>query len=251
VSEPLESTPRPLQLRDEARRRSADVLQLQPTIANALLLVNSLHERADAESERALAQHPPAQPLACQPGCWWCCTLRVELSAPEALRIGDFIRQLPQPEQEALHARLREASEQTRGLSHDEHAQLRRACPLLGDDRRCSVHPARPLACRACNSTDVDACERQFEAAPGQDDVPAHEPSRDSATGLAMGHLAGIRDAELDYHLLELSTAVLIAYERPSAGERWLRRLPVFSRARSAASDAALDAHFEASEAND
>jgi hypothetical protein len=63
-----------------------------------------------------------------------------------------------------------------------------------------------------------------------------------------MGHLAGIRDAELDYHLLELSTAVLIAYERPSAGERWLRRLPVFNRARSAASDAALDAHFAAND---
>ncbi len=188
-------------------------------------------DRAATLERAALASEPPVAPIACARGCPACCVSKVAVVAPEVIRIADHLRRSLDSEAfAALAARVRAADEKTRGLSRAERARAAVPCPLLVDGA-CSVHQVRPLLCRGWSSFDASACARHF-ADPEGAPVPA---SYRVAYELAAAVLAGLGRAALDAgrdgRLLELTAALRIALDRPTAAARWDARLPVFSRA--------------------
>jgi Fe-S-cluster containining protein len=104
--------------------------------------------------------------VSCRAGCGACCRQLVPLSQIEARQISELVEQLPEPRRRAVKARFAEAIHRLEeaGLielvRHPERVaqsdklavglayfQLSIACPFL-EDESCSIHEARPLACR-------------------------------------------------------------------------------------------------------
>jgi Fe-S-cluster containining protein len=199
-------------------------------------------EAAEAAADRAaelvlaaMASEPPEAPIACKKGCSACCHAKVLVVAPEVLRIAAHLREaLGEAALGALLQRVREADEKTRGLSRAARAEARVPCPLLDAEGGCSVHAARPLVCRSWTSYDAGACERYREAPSGRLSPPQYAVGHELAQAVLAGLGKACFDAGRDGTPLELIAALRIALERPNAGERWHRRLPVMQLARDA-----------------
>ena len=152
---------------------------------------------AAATTETLLARDPPPVPIACGRGCDSCCRAGGAMVTPmEILRIADF---------------LGGNADAIPGGS---------GCPLLVDGA-CSVHPVRPLQCRARNSVDVEACRRDpgdFRA------VPSYVHQERVALLALDGLRLGLRAAGMDAALMPLAPALATALGDPDARARWLAK---------------------------
>ncbi|MDI1449978.1 YkgJ family cysteine cluster protein [Polyangium sp. 6x1] len=192
-------------------------------------------ERAASLTAAAHAHEPPDAPIACRRGCSTCCHAKVLVVAPEVLRIAAHLRATRSPEDLAdLLARVQAADVRVRGLSRAARAEARVPCPLLDADGGCGVHPVRPLVCRSWTSYDAGACERYWEAPAGKQTPPQWAIGYELAQAVLAGLGKACFDVGRDGTPLELIAALRITLERPTAGERWHKRLPVFSAAKDA-----------------
>jgi Putative zinc- or iron-chelating domain len=191
-------------------------------------------DRALALTRAALDREPPSRPIACARGCSSCCISKVLVTPPEALRIAEHLRATLDDEAlAAVTARIAAADDRARGLTRARRFEEKIPCPLLAPDGGCSVHEVRPLVCAGWTSLDVGACEQHF-AAEGEEgpSAPIYGLGYELATAILAGLVQACADAGLDGSLLELIAALRVALTRPTAGERWRKRLPVFALAR-------------------
>lgn len=192
-------------------------------------------ERAAQLVAGAMESEPPDRPIACNKGCSACCQAKVLVVAPEVFCIAAHLREALDDEAlGALLDRVRQADEKTRGLSRAARAEAHVPCPLLDAEGGCSAHAARPLVCRSWTSYDAVACERYWEAPSGRPTPPHYTAGYELAQAILAGLGKACFDAGRDGTPLELIAALRIALERPNAGERWHRRLPVLQMARDA-----------------
>lgn len=190
-------------------------------------------DRALALARAALDREPPIRPIACAKGCSSCCVSKVVLTPPEALRIAAHLRAtLDAGELAAVEARIAAADDRTRGLTRARRFEEKVPCPLLAADGSCSVHEVRPLVCAGWTSLDAGACERHFAAEEEGPSAPIYGLGYEITGAILAGLVQACGDAGLDGSLLELIAALRIALARPTAAERWQRRLPVFALAR-------------------
>ena len=204
-------------------------------VQGAVEAAESASARAEQLISMALQHEPPEMPVACGRGCSTCCQAKVLVVAPEVLRIGEHLRKTKTADELTKILELvRQADTKTRGLSRADRADAHIACPLLDADGGCSIHEVRPLVCRSWTSYDARACEVYWQAPRGK----LTPPQWPAGYELAQAMLAGLGKACLDRGLdgvpLEFIAALRIVLERPNAGERWLRKLPVFMGARDA-----------------
>lgn len=90
----------------------------------------------------------------CAKGCASCCTLAVNCTAAEALRVA---MGLSEPQRERLRSHVARLKELVGGVADLKgylrlHRQELGGCPFLEDDS-CGIYPLRPLSCRALLST--------------------------------------------------------------------------------------------------
>ena len=185
---------------------------------------------AEATTKKYL--HPESPPVACKPGCSWCCYQLVPVSVPETLRISKFLQGLPSSESTGVVERLRSLDKATRGLTSLQRVSIPKACAFL-QDGQCSIHPVRPLACAEFTSYDVQVCKRGKRIGFKPDSV-MHEKARMLAynaiqRGLSKGLKAALPQA--DCEPLELTTASVIAFDTPNAAAAWLEGSNVFKPA--------------------
>ncbi len=197
-----------------------------PELAARAALVRA-HELTVAALER-----DPSSSIACRAGCSSCCSAKVVVTAPEILRIAAHLRRALDADALALLLdRVRAVDARTRGATRAQRAEMHLPCPLL-EQGNCSIHQARPLHCFAWTSFDAAACERYWEA-PGEQMAPPHHGTCYELTSAVIAGLGrACFESGLDGTPLELIAALRIALERPNAGERWQKQLPVFSTAR-------------------
>lgn len=212
---------------------------LKPLVARGAQGAIDAAGAAAARAERlvagAMASEPPDAPIACSKGCSFCCYAKVLVVAPEVFRIAAHLRESLDAEALGrLLDRAREADEKTRGLTRAARAEARLPCPLLDAEGGCSAHAARPLVCRSWTSYDAAACERYAAAPSGQLSPPQYAVGYELTQAVLAGLGKACFDAGRDGTPLELNAALRIALERPNAGDRWHRRLPVLQMARDA-----------------
>jgi hypothetical protein len=215
---------------EAARTNARKSFSRRSTPSDAIAVVSQAANDAQAVTARALKEHPPASPIKCKDGCSWCCYVKVTVSAPEVIRVADYLRRTLSAEDLArVHQRVIDTDEKTRGMTSEEREQRQIVCPLLVD-RRCSVYPVRPLPCAGWVSLDVDACKKGYETTGARAEVfpetypPQHETYRAAQAGMGLG----VAQEGLDGSVLELIAALRIALDRPNASERWTQGRQVF-----------------------
>jgi Fe-S-cluster containining protein len=168
-------------------------------------------------------------PIACHPGCNFCCFNQVELTPPEALLLGHHVeRHFSEEERLALAARLARAVEIKAGKSKQEIAQIRQElpCPFLAGGK-CSVYPVRPLVCRAMHALDAGQCETAFTS-QGLMRVQHYAHRHEFIRSVAQGLLDGCRAMGCQSVTLDLTGALRDFFAAPNPSEQWIQGQKVF-----------------------
>jgi hypothetical protein len=160
--------------------------------------------------------------LACRKGCGHCCSQPVSVTAAEALAVAAAVRR--RPEGAAAVAAFDAAM---RALPARAGWDGSRRCPMLVESA-CSIYAARPLACHAFVSADLQACLSAFvERKTPQIPMPAEfvnllYPAR-------MMLMAALRLAGLDSGSYELTAAVASILRQDGAEARYLAGEPILA----------------------
>lgn len=187
--------------------------------------------RMDDAGARALADRDRAP--ACAAGCSHCCHVHADASIPEILAITEHLARAWTEEARAtLRERLARQAARVERLTDEERWASRIPCALLDAGGRCTIHPARPLRCRAFHSTAVAPCRAAFEG--DVDAAPLRIPRLDRAhEAVEEGYDRALTAAGVSPAGYRLELALRIALDEPGAGARWLAGDDGFARARS------------------
>jgi Fe-S-cluster containining protein len=171
------------------------------------------------------------RPMACAAGCPHCCVLNAAILLPEGMIVSDWLRQRLLPvELDEVRERLAVHRVRVRWMDDEERIAKRVACPLLDSTGSCTIHPVRPLVCRAAASLDSEDCRHAFR--PAVTDEPRQVPAdllRQAAYDEAFRVLARtMGDHGLDNRSIELSSGILAFLENPDYRDLLCRggRLP-------------------------
>jgi len=185
----------------------------------------ALAEKLDRSLDAALAhaRQSLGAPIACRAGCSFCCHLRVEVLAPEAIALFRFLKsQIPEEQASAIAAKVVANADRIANKTPEQHAAARVQCAFLVDGR-CSAYQARPLACAGFHSLNVSECERSYDDAAADDTsrIPMVGEIKDMEAGTAIGIRQALRALKLDDQPMELHTAVAALLRDPSLIGRW------------------------------
>ncbi len=169
--------------------------------------------------------------LACKKGCSYCCHIPVAASVPEIVNALMFARATFSPERyQALLERLARAAEVVEALG-PERPRRNLACPFLENDQ-CSVYEARPVACRAWHSLEVEPCKQAFEQPEAPPEIPTVAPVLYAGDAVREGLRLGLQDAYLDGQRLDLIRGAHWLANDTEAVDRWLAGVEVPKEAR-------------------
>ena len=166
--------------------------------------------------------------VACTVGCPHCCWLPVQASVAEVLYAWEWaLTHLPAD----VLLRIRTGADSARPQSESgaetgpDSGSGRTPCPFLVEDR-CGVYPARPLACRAWNSTDLAACIAARSDPEGGAGVPVQVRSQLLYTNVAEALARGL--TKMGFAPVELAATVvqLAARDDPDSVVEALRIQP-------------------------
>jgi Fe-S-cluster containining protein len=184
---------------------------------------------ADYVMRQVEAANPLPYPLACAPGCCFCCFNLVEVTPPELFLLSDFIAHNFSPQdQDRLGRRLARTLEAQTGKSKVELARGRRRlpCPLL-HRRGCQAYPVRPLACRAMHALDAGQCRRAF-ADGDRTRVSYYNHPGEIIFSVVRGLQAGCAAARLQSGAVNLAWGLQACLLDPTLAARWLLGETVF-----------------------
>lgn len=206
-----EIVPAPIQAAfDRERITSRDAARLAREPAEHRALTVRMYGRLAQLQHQVIAQEKVA--VACQRGCVYCCSQRVEMRPHEVFVLAGFIQARFDSRQRVdMQARLDENLARIADLTREQHVQAGIACALLVDGS-CSVYEARPAACRKYYSVSVDTCRSAFEnpAAPLIGPLE-HDNLRFAGNAVALGFAKGISEAGYNTDLFELHQALKLA----------------------------------------
>jgi len=157
--------------------------------------------------------------LACKAGCTFCCELRVEVTALEAVAIWGASTK---PDMAPVRSRVIAAAQRTQSMNDEARRQARIRCGFL-QDGVCAAYASRPYACRGMFATDARDCEAVMTTPAGLPLPPVRSPAVPRAlSGIFFaGVNAALKDAGLQHDGLELNSAVAALLERPETFGRW------------------------------
>jgi Fe-S-cluster containining protein len=205
-----------LSSRDAGLNFTADAITDGVSLQHLITAAGDVSGFADEAIAIVTEEYRP--PLDCQAGCSFCCRKPgVLVTLPEFLRILQHVRETFDA---ADLARVRENAahyvQQLGGRSFDAPTPESFPCPLLTGDGRCNVYEIRPHTCRGYNSTSVEACRQAHESTDVL--VPVFALIKDVSDGATVGAATALRQAGSTASLVDLGTALDIAFER---GERF------------------------------
>ena len=209
-------------------RATAKALSGRRTAKRLLVMMKKSLARIEALIARVNKLVPTPQPIACGPGCPYCCHILLTVSPPEILLVADHLRQTwPAAKLDALKVKLANLDRLTHGQDAETREAMRLPCPMLVDNS-CGIHQVRPISCRAVASTDVAACRRSYNSRM-QEPVPQVAMQLNAANGVGYGLIAGLVESGHEIENLEFIAALRIALADDKAASRWLAGERLFS----------------------
>lgn len=174
-------------------------------------------------------------PVACARGCLHCCYNQVSLTPPEAVYLGLHVLERFGPaERDEAAGRVQQLLGVIRGLTRRQLGDVRHLTPCAFlRDGACSVHAARPLACRGWNSVSVEACRLSVELRDPLAPIPSYALQRELAGAVQEGLLEGSAALGLEAGYLVMTRAVglMQAHGVAQCAADWLAGRPFFATA--------------------
>jgi Fe-S-cluster containining protein len=199
--------------------RAAFALAREPAaLARAVV---TFYRRIDEVIDATVRGHSIA--VACQPGCNYCCHLRLMVQPHEAFALAAWVRRRFSAERVAeVVAHLRENVRATDAMGVEARKRTNMACALLGANGECTAYEARPAQCRRYHSTRLATCVSFFEN-PRDESIesPMHPAVAHNAAVLITQAQHAVRAAGLDAENEDLNYALLDALDNPKAWRRW------------------------------
>jgi Fe-S-cluster containining protein len=185
----------------------------------------ALTEKLDRSLDAALthAKQSLGAPVACRAGCSFCCHLRVEVLAHEAIALFRFLKtQIPEEQARAIAAKVVANADRVATMTPEQHAAARIQCAFLLNGR-CSAYRARPLPCAGFHSLNVSECEHAYDdaAADLASRIPMVGEIKEMEVGTAIGIRQALRALKLDDQPMELHTALAALLREPGLIGRW------------------------------
>lgn len=106
---------------------------------------------------------PQMASIQCGAGCFHCCHQMVGVTVAELAWLQDAIAALPTAQREVVRQNIARMAQLGQGLTQAQWWAAKLRCPLLDEAGRCQTHAARPLPCRAMNSSSAETCRRSYD----------------------------------------------------------------------------------------
>ena len=187
---------------------------------------NSLR-RLDADLAGILSRS--AEKMCCDKGCWYCCDIKVDVKAPEALVIAECIRERLSPAQQNIILEKAEHNAKLyRNMDEEERLADHLQCPLLIDNC-CIAYDVRPANCRIYHSVDFATCEKTFRE-PTNLYIPRTviEDYYSSGKERYEDFCDAVADAGYDDEDYELSIALVAALTNRASVKRYKKKKRAF-----------------------
>jgi hypothetical protein len=211
-------------------RRGADIAAaLEPLAAAHTMAINIFESECEGYFHNVPGGLELKQSLACKSGCAFCCHVKVELTAFEAVAIWSELRG---PAFAGQRAKAAEQAPRLGKLTTEGRRVAAEACPLLVDNV-CSVYATRPYVCRGMFATSASDCESVLKTPSGAPLPAIRSPAvpRALSSAFAAGVNAALADQGLQSDLLELTAAfatLATLARREAAVTDWLAGQKVF-----------------------
>jgi len=169
----------------------------------------------------AVAKTDTHSPPVCAKSCSFCCFLKVQVSALEAIMIARYVSESFKPHKiREVVQRAQANALEVKGLSQDEHSALNQQCAFL-DDGTCSIYSVRPSECRKYHSVDIEVCRATYEQ-PSNLNIPAAYSIEvaEAGQGTKVGFEAATKFAGFDQREYEINSAFLEAMRVPNLSVR-------------------------------
>lgn len=220
---------------DKAYRVASEGIGVTPTPQSLIDFVGTIEQAMDNQVFRfagkleILHQQGVSPEIACRKGCSYCCGTQIMATIPEILRMAKWINENFSAEQiAALRARLAEFNPKVLAIKASGEPRPPMDCPILVEGS-CSAHPGRPIACRAANSVNVDACIAAREHWDDDSyDIPLVGQPFYAGKAMTKGLRVAMEDRGLNSPIVDMPVALEIALDNPSAGDQFLAGEPVF-----------------------
>ena len=172
-------------------------------------------------------------PIACKPGCSFCCHLRVTVAPHEAIALFRHLRsQIPAPLAQEIEQRVLANAARIAHMTEEQHWSKNVQCAFLVDGT-CSAYRARPMACALHHSLDVDACEASYEN-PADHSVGIRKLAviEETMAATQAGTKQALEALGLSAEPMELHTAVAAVLRDQSLIARWRSGRPLLKPTR-------------------
>ena len=144
--------------------RTEAALRLGSDGATCAALCRRLNGVIDAKIESLKGA---GAPVACAPGCDYCCHLRVDVFAHEATALLEHLRNRASAEEAAaIEEKIRANAARIDTLTVAQHRSAGIACAFLRNGL-CSAHGVRPSSCAVYHSLSRARCEHAFRHPAG------------------------------------------------------------------------------------
>lgn len=169
--------------------------------------------------------------IACKDGCHYCCFIRANALAPEALAIAAHIDATFEPEAKYQILRSVESFIERASRMTPLERYLRPVLCPLNKDGRCTVYEVRPMACRIHHSYSVEQCRIAFDE--WEENRPiSRNAMRKACSDAIVAAFADVLDhLGIDPRMLELPEALATAMTGDGLVERVTAGDDVFSGA--------------------
>lgn len=131
-----------------------------------IIIMKKLYQLGDELVDITEKKENVANKIDCNVGCSYCCYTRVTLTPPEALLIGQYVKESYSLKQtDGLMKRISNTLRMTKGKSPEELVSFWGKTPCIFlDNEKCTIYNVRPFLCRAWHSLSADQCKRAFES---------------------------------------------------------------------------------------
>ena len=170
------------------------------------------------------------KPLACKPGCHYCCFNMPVVTPPEALLMGYHIEQVfTDKEKQEIFDRIREVLEHIDGMNPEEIVMIRHELPCIFlKDAMCIVYKVRPAVCRTCTSISAEHCKMIFESRNHRARLKCYQHIREISQTFQEKMVNSCKEMGCQSDLLYVAEAIRDYFKHPGPMEAWIQGEMVF-----------------------